>query len=43
MPPLLPVKFPLTETGVENVCPPSSEDDRTTLLPFFVEDELPVA
>jgi len=43
MPPVLPVKSPLTETDAENVIPPSSEDESKTLLPFVVEDEFPVA
>ncbi len=43
MPPVLPMKFPLTETGAENVTPASSEYESTTLLPFFSDDELPVA
>src|SRR5512141_2288127 len=43
MPPVLPVNGPLTETGVEKVTPPLSDVDRRTLLPFFVDDELPVA
>ena len=42
MPPVRPVKSPLTETG-ELKWTPSSEDDSTTLLPFLVEEELPVA
>jgi hypothetical protein len=43
MPPVLPVNDPLTETGVEKVAPPSSEEDSTTLFPFLVEEEFPVA
>ncbi len=43
MPPVLPTNGPLTDTGVEKMAPPSSEKDSTTLFPFFVEDEFPVA
>jgi hypothetical protein len=35
--------LPLTLTGSLNVTPPSSECEARMLLPFFVDDDVPVA